>query len=280
MKKQETKIERTAIDMAKAKTMIGNALLDEMIDNLSDAQIVLYVYCMRSADCLGLVSGKGWMRSARGSEEDLKALLDLGYLIEIKQKRAIAYVVSDWWKHNSLPARRLRKTTMVDILAMLHVQDRIYNLDGDGVPAAEWLQDTKDDDEDEIKTPKKQDKKPEPTPHPLVEELMAAWNCSYPDKIVKHKPGTKIYDSILSASIYAGEENAKAAAGRSGCEMACEAWFNFDTIFSDADKILKMKNGSYDKAFGYVAQKLEQEKRETEKAKPKSLEEQFKELGF
>lgn len=46
----ETMTEKEMLDMAKAKTMIGNALFKEMQDNLSKAQMLLYISCMVEAE--------------------------------------------------------------------------------------------------------------------------------------------------------------------------------------------------------------------------------------
>lgn len=280
--------EERSIEMAKAKSMISNEIFKEMQDNLTNSQIVLYISSMVDADVLGLLSGKGWLRAAGGTEEDLQKLLDLEYLIEIKEKRSIYYVVADWWRHNSLPAVRLRKTTMETVLDKLYVSDRIYNLAGDGISARDWLlkssaEDnlTLDDKSPKITTTKKEkDKEKDKAQNPFYEEIVELWNASYPEKPApKHRPGTKIYQDILSAIVYAGEEESKLAASHAGAEMAIEPWFNFDTIFSSSDKISRLRCGAYDKAFGDTALKIEAAKRE--KIKEISDSEKKKELfGF
>lgn len=279
--------EERLIEMAKAKSMISNEIFKEMQDNLSADQIVLYISSMVDADVLGLLSGKSWLRAAGGTEEDLQKLLELEYLLEIKEKRSVYYVVADWWRHNSLPIVRLRKTTMETILDKLHVSDRIYNLAGDGVPARDWVMESSSEENPttlDEKSPKtttiKKEKDKASASNPYYEEVVTLWNASYPEKPApKHRPGTKIYQDILSAIVYAGVDEAKLAASHAGAEMAIEPWFSFDTIFSSSDKINRLRCGAYDKAFGDTALKIEAAKRE--KVKEISDAEKKKELfGF
>ena len=270
----------------KAKTMLSNDIWKDMKDNLTDKQIILYINGMTEADTLGLISGRDWIKTAVATQDDLQVLVDLEYIYEIRQKRTYAYIIADWWKHNALPAKRLRKTTLEEVLDMLYIDQRVYNLTGDGVKATEWLAGAVDEDEQDTKPtttakPAKVLKPSEPKPNPILEEVMAIWNRSYPEKEVKHKPGTKIYDKLLSEIIYAGVDEAKAAAARSGCEMACVNWFNFDSIFTDPDRIMKLKNGHYDKLFGDEKQIQEQKMRKQQNStKPMSDDDKLAALGL
>lgn len=277
--------EKEMLDM-KAKTMLSNDIWKDMKDNLTDKQIILYINGMTEADTLGLISGRDWIKTAVATLEDLQVLIDLEYIYEIRQKRTYTYVIADWWKHNALPAKRLRKTTLEEVLDMLYIDGRVYNLSGDGTKATEWLAGAVDEDEQDVKPTKtakapKSEKPSDPKPNPILEEIMAIWNRSYPEKAIAHKPGTKIYDKLLSEIIYAGVDEAKAAAARSGCEMACVNWFNFDSIFTDAERIMKLKNGHYDKLFGTEKQIQEQKLRKQQNStKPMSDDDKLAALGL
>lgn len=278
--------EKEMLEMAKTKTMISNDIWKSMRDSLTDKQIILYINGMTEADTLGIISGRDWIKTAVATPEDLQTLIDLGYIYEIQQKRIFAYVIADWWKHNVLPRPDLRHTSLTEVLDMLYIDDRVYNLTGEGEKAAVWVEKTRESDKKPAKTAtEKAAKTPKPEPNmknlKALEEVMAIWNASYPEKSIKHKPGTKIYEQLRSTIIYTGIDECKTAAARKGCEMACQNWFNFDTIFTDPDKILRLKNGSYDKLFGFEKQLQEQKIRERQQAtKPMSDDDKLAALGL
>ena len=110
------------------KRMFAKSIIDSdlFLDMPADSQLLYFHLAMRADDDGFVDRPKAIMRSVGLTAEDMKVLLDNGYILEFDSG---IIVISHWLAHNTIQKDRYHKTVHTAERDKLTVQDKIYTMD-------------------------------------------------------------------------------------------------------------------------------------------------------